>query len=519
MGKIRLKTRVQWGFYNAVVYAVLLAVALVPSGMLLVENPFAHRVKVMINGDVVALTDSKESAMEAYKRARLSYNQEGVRILDVDVSCEEVNRKDKDETIKGMHILREDKLVDAICDSLSSYDNPDKALAYTVRIDDYTVTVEDVSEVLAVLEKAQGQYDASDDFKVALKLPDNHNVNQYEVQVEKKDQPKQDKQETKPEKKTSKKKASGDAILEEQSKEDGVKDVRFSEPIQVAATYTPKSEITNSEETYGEMTEEVGEEAIYVVKPGDSLSVIAENNNMTMEAIRQMNPQIESDDDLYYDDRLKILVPTAAVCVVVEQQETYEEEYNAPVEYQDDGSMYIGESVVIQEGSMGTHIVTDLVTYTGSLETGREQLKETVLVEAVPQIVLRGTKSKPTYMYPVTNWNVTSTFGSRWGRLHAGTDVGIPVGTTVRASRGGQITVAGWLGGYGNCVMIDHGDGVTTVYGHLSQVLVSVGQYVDQGEQIALSGNTGRSTGPHLHFEIRVNGSATDATPYLEGTN
>ena len=179
--------------------------------------------------------------------------------------------------------------------------------------------------------------------------------------------------------------------------------------------------------------------------------------------------------------------------------------------------MYIGESTIVQEGQEGKHIVTDLVTYKGDVESGREQVEETVEVAAVAQVVRRGTKSRPTYMYPMSTWNVTSNFGYRWGRLHGGTDVGVPIGTTVRASRSGQVTTAGWVGGYGNCVMIDHGDGVMTVYGHLSQVLVSVGQYVDQGQQIALSGNTGRSTGPHLHFEVRVNGSPTDATPYLEG--
>ena len=207
-----------------------------------------------------------------------------------------------------------------------------------------------------------------------------------------------------------------------------------------------------------------------------------------------------------------------SVQVLVEKQETYQENYNEEVVYQDDDSMYIGETEVVQEGTPGSHIVTDLVTYKDDMECDREQLQETVEVAAVAQVVKRGTKSKPTYMFPVTNWNVTSNFGYRWGRLHAGTDVGVPTGTTVRASRAGQIITAGWLGGYGNCVIIDHGDGVCTRYGHLSEVTVSVGQYVDQGQQVALSGNTGRSTGPHLHFEIRINGEAVDPTPYLYQT-
>lgn len=280
-------------------------------------------------------------------------------------------------------------------------------------------------------------------------------------------------------------------------------------------TYVSKDQIKDKKETYGELTAENQEPSIYVVEPGDCLSIIAEKNNMTVEDIKEMNPTIESDNDIYYDDRLNITVPRAAVQILVKKQETYKEDYNEEVVYEDDSSMYIGETAVVQEGSPGKHIVTDLVTYKDDIACDREQLEETIEVAAVAQVVRRGTKSKPTYMYPVTNWYVTSPFGSRWGRLHAGIDVGIPTGTTVRASRGGRIINAGWLGGYGNCVMIDHGDGVVTVYGHLSDFTCTVGDYVDQGQQIALSGNTGRSTGPHLHYEMRVNGSAVDPAPYL----
>ena len=308
-----------------------------------------------------------------------------------------------------------------------------------------------------------------------------------------------------------------DSAVAEQGVDDGVKYVGFADTIQVMETYVNASQIKDKDTAYTEMTTKNAEAGIYVVEPGDALSIIAEKNNISVDEIKELNPQIESDDDIYYDDRLNITVPKAALQILVEKQETYKESYNEDVVYQDDDSMFIGETEVVQEGTPGSHVVTDLVTYKDDVESERENLKETVEVAAVAEVVKRGTKSKPTYMYPVTNWNLTSNFGYRWGRLHAGADVGVPIGTTVRASRAGQVITAGWVGGYGNCVIIDHGDGVTTRYGHLSEVTVSVGQYVDQGQQVALSGNTGRSTGPHLHFEIRINGEAVDPLPYLAG--
>jgi len=110
---------------------------------------------------------------------------------------------------------------------------------------------------------------------------------------------------------------------------------------------------------------------------------------------------------------------------------------------------------------------------------------------------------------------VTSGFGERWGRMHEGIDIGVPTGTPVAASAAGTVLVAGWMGGYGNLVVLDHGNGLATAYGHNSSLSVAVGQTVSKGQTIALAGNTGRSFGSHVHFEVRVNGNAVNPLAYL----
>jgi murein DD-endopeptidase MepM/ murein hydrolase activator NlpD len=117
-------------------------------------------------------------------------------------------------------------------------------------------------------------------------------------------------------------------------------------------------------------------------------------------------------------------------------------------------------------------------------------------------------------IWPV-NGQFTSPFGGRWGRLHAGIDIAVPVGTAVRAADTGTVRIAGWVGGYGNYVCIQHTASMSTCYGHNSRLLVSSGQSVRQGQVISASGNTGHSTGPHVHFEVRINGSPVDPMGYL----
>jgi murein DD-endopeptidase MepM/ murein hydrolase activator NlpD len=116
---------------------------------------------------------------------------------------------------------------------------------------------------------------------------------------------------------------------------------------------------------------------------------------------------------------------------------------------------------------------------------------------------------------PLENYQFTSPYGMRWGQLHAGDDLAAPEGTPFKAVHDGTVVLAQYYGGYGNAIIIDHGNGIQTVYGHSSKLLVAVGQKVKAGETIGLVGNTGHSFGSHLHFEVQVDGNPTDPIPWM----
>ncbi|MEV6969352.1 M23 family metallopeptidase [Hamadaea sp. NPDC051192] len=120
------------------------------------------------------------------------------------------------------------------------------------------------------------------------------------------------------------------------------------------------------------------------------------------------------------------------------------------------------------------------------------------------------------WLLPLHDYEFTSNFGMRWGRPHKGVDLAAPEGTPFTAVHDGTVVIAEWRGGYGNMVMIDHGNGLATVYGHSSQLLVKAGDHVKAGQVIALVGNTGQSTGPHLHLEIHVNGEAVEPVAWFK---
>ena len=124
------------------------------------------------------------------------------------------------------------------------------------------------------------------------------------------------------------------------------------------------------------------------------------------------------------------------------------------------------------------------------------------------------TPSPQGLIWPVSG-PVTSPFGYRWGRLHAGIDIGVPYGTPIHAAASGTVIYAGWMSGYGNLIVIDHGNGLATAYGHQSALAVGNGAAVSQGQVIGYVGSTGHSFGAHLHFEVRIHGSPVDPLGYL----
>lgn len=235
-----------------------------------------------------------------------------------------------------------------------------------------------------------------------------------------------------------------------------------------------------------------------------------------------MNDSLEDTNSVIrVGQELIITIPEPELSVDHDEEMYYEEIYDAPVQYVYNDSWYTNQTKTLQEPSAGFRKVVAVVSYKNDTETNREILKEEVVMEAVPKIVEKGTRIPPTYIKPISGGRLTSNFGKRKApkkgasTYHKGVDWATPKGTTVVASCGGTVAKAGWGSGYGYVVYINHEDGRQTRYGHLSKVLVTAGQKVSQGDKIALSGNTGVSTGPHLHFEILINGKQVNPLNYL----
>ncbi|MCD7836264.1 MAG: M23 family metallopeptidase, partial [Lachnospiraceae bacterium] len=304
----------------------------------------------------------------------------------------------------------------------------------------------------------------------------------------------------------------------------GIKSMDFSEKVEIVETYLTSDRLTSLEDAINDVIKEQETAGEYEVVSGDTLSGISIKVNIPIDKIVEMNSDTLEDENstIRVGQKLIITVPEPELSVERIEQNYYEEIYDADTIYIDRDDWYTYQTNVIQQPSAGFRKIVADVYYVNEKEVSREIIKEEIIMEAVPKIVERGTKIPPTYIKPISGGVLSSGFGRRTAptkgasTYHKGVDWAVSTGTPVYASCGGTVVKAGWGSGYGYVVYIDHEDGRQTRYGHLSKVLVKVGQTVKQGERIALSGNTGVSTGPHLHFEILINGTQVNPLLYLQ---
>lgn len=409
---------------------------------------------VYVDGVKIGSSTDYEQIQDCIKEARKKINDESTELsyVEADIMVKTSKR------IVGASMSHEN-MVDGIYQSLCSDVDDSKNEAYVVDIDGYVLTMTSLSDVEYLFTTIREKYDHSNKFSTNLYISELSGHTTISCDVLKADVQALDI-------------PTVWASMEGKNKKDGIDEVS-------------ENRVTNV--SFGEKVEIV---PCYV-------------NN---EEIEELNNVIDKVEENKGDSELSVLV---------NERQTYDVEYGVDVEYVYNENLYNTEQKVVREGNNGVKRIVADITYKNGEEVYRDIVSETILKDAVSKVIEVGTAIPPTYVKPIYGGTLSSTFGERWGTIHKGVDWACSTGTNVMASCDGKVIQAGWINGYGYCVTLQHSDGKCTRYGHLSEVLVSEGQRVSQKEVIGLSGNTGNSTGPHVHFEIIVDGVQENPFNYL----
>lgn len=461
-----------------------------------------------MDGEKVGIVSDESMIKEAINNARLRLNAESESLTYVNPEYKVY----KQSRLRGVNDTQ-DELEEAVYNVLKSDVISPKTEAYMVNIDGYTVTLASRDDVTALFEAVKAKYDKKNLFHVELVEETVNGKQVLTSQVLSATQQASNQNKVASSGKNNKKAATK---KQEEKIKEGLSDIAFEENIEITKCYVDEKKITELKKAIHEVTKDKEKNQEYTVQSGDCLSVIAEKFDLRLKELLDMNPGLKEESFIGEGDKLVVTVPEPELSVLVSKVKSYSEKYSLPVEYVYNDNEYTSYEKVINEGKSGKRDVTAKITYKNGTEVGREILEEKINKKAVARVIEVGTLTPPTFIKPIYGGYLSSIYGARWGTIHKGVDWACPTGTSVNASSGGTVISAGWRNGYGYCVEIQHSDGKRTRYGHCSQLLVYAGQTVKQGEQIALSGNTGNSTGPHVHFEILVGGIQVDPFTYLQ---
>lgn len=297
-------------------------------------------------------------------------------------------------------------------------------------------------------------------------------------------------------------------------------EVGFAEVVTVEPVDTRLGRLENISDVVRKILTGAEEIKTHIVESGETFSGIAQKYNIGAETLQAANPFV-TPERLSIGQEIILTQSVPMLTVQTVEISTAIEYIEYATTYEDNASIYQGETSTKVRGQRGEREVTAKIVRNNGQEVARMELNSKMLKEPVTAVIYMGTKELPpkqgtgTFIYPVSGAKLTSKFGTRWGRMHYGIDLAIATGTKIRASDGGTVTFAGYSGSYGYVVKINHGGGFETVYAHCSKMHVKVGDKVYQGQHIANVGSTGRSTGPHCHFEIQYLGVQKNPLNYL----
>jgi murein DD-endopeptidase MepM/ murein hydrolase activator NlpD len=518
--------RIEYYFVMTSLVTLFLAILLVAQYQPLTSSGdnYFH---IYLNGELVGNVADPAKGDELLIRARREVAQGSAELVLLDANLS----VDGEEVLLG-DLDPDDSIVTRMVSVLQHSIRQTLSPSYTVKINEYVVNLASEEEALSLLEAALDKYDSTEEFTLQLVQSPGRRFNVLTTEVYKEGteaDAEVEPQVTLPAYGVSKA-LEELAVVEDVAEEKdfseyelGAMSMNFVEEVEVAEGYLPQSQLTPLSEAIDDVTKEEETPSEYEIQSGDTLGEISLKLDIPMETLVELNSdKLETvNSTIHVGDKLVYMIPEPEISVERVERNYYEEIYDADIIYIDNNTWYTTQTKVLQQPSAGFRKVVADEVYVNDILKERVLLKEEVVMEAVPKIVERGTIVPPTYIKPISGGRLTSNFGYRKrptkgaSTYHKGVDWAVSTGTPVYASCGGTVAKAGWGSGYGNVIYINHPDGRQTRYGHLSKILVTVGQKVKQGDLIAKSGNTGVSTGPHLHFEILINGTQVNPLNYL----
>lgn len=474
---------------------------LIPAGTLLIAGsvffagreyvnantvPFYH---VYVNGENIGTIQDDEQLDELFEKKQKSYQEKypnAMMVLHTEGITTKADRKYKPEVTSEETLAKLDGMLKAYASGVE------------LKVDGETVAiVKDKQTAQAVIEAAKAKY--------SLETAKSK-VAQVSYQ------------------KTSASKAKSVS-----SENNNVKSVEVKEELTLAHTKADPNKVLDVEGAVDALTGTKEEPIVYKVKEGDTISSIAKTHDMKRAEVIALNSGLQ-EKYLQIGQRLELSKPVSPL--TVRTVETVVEKVPSKPEtiVRKSAELPKGKRKVVRPGRDGVKQVSYVVTKENGKVVSKQWTGQEVVQASLPEVVYKGTKvevkkktvtptatvskkSSRMFAWPVSGARITSSYGQRWGRTHEGTDmVG---GRTIMASAAGKVVFAGRKGTYGNAVIVDHGNGYQTLYGHMSSISVRSGQSVGQGSKLGIMGSTGRSTGTHLHFEIRKNGAQLNPMKYL----